>query len=219
MGRPPVVEADQVGAGRVPRHSAPAIACGMREYSYQATEATIAALRHLMRPWARMETTEHEVAITTTDDVAVVLSVERADIEALLEVSRLRADVAAGPDASLAGGRDVPVRDLGHGRNDVVLFSGESWMEEVATSAGADGADGAGGGQVMQFTGRAGQRPASATMVCTTTDAIVVAASTGEGVLIQIGVRPATLDVEQDRVAIARFLVQRGYASEEPDAS
>lgn len=211
MGRASQVEADQAGAGRVPRHAPAAIALSMREYSYQATEATIEALRPLMRPWVRMEATARQVAITTTDAVAVVLSVEQADIDGRLEVSRLRADLASGPEASLADAREVAVRDLGHGRNDVVLFSGESWVEDAAASV----SDGAGGGQTMQFTGRAGQRSSSATMVCTTTDAIVVAAPTGEGVLVRIGVRPSTLEIVHDRVAIARFLVERGYATEE----
>ena len=44
-----------------------------------------------------------------------------------------------------------------------------------------------------------------------TTDAVVIAAGTGEGILIRTGVKPGSLEVERDRVAIARFLVARGY--------
>ena len=91
----------------------------------------------------------------------------------------------------------------------------ENTTVEVDTTrlSGGNGT-GASAAQTLQLSGRAGQRPSHAAAVCTTTDAIVVAAATGEGMLIRLGVRPMTIDVLTDRTAIARFLVHRGYTAD-----
>jgi hypothetical protein len=188
----------------------------MREYRFQATDATIEVLRLLKAPW-EAATLHARSLVVRTQDARIRLSVEREDVESVLEAQRIRADVVgdAGDEGSDAAIRDVPVSDLGSGRNDVVLFTGETWVEEPPPGAAAGG-DGNGSSppQVIQISGRAGQRPPSATVVCTTTDAIVVAAGSGEGILIRIGARPMSLEVVQDRTAIARFLVLRGYTAE-----
>lgn len=184
----------------------------MREYSYQATDASIEALRHLKSPWAGISATGHRLTVTTAEGVHVLLSAERAEVEDALEVSRIRAEVTLGDARHAADAEELPVEDLGRGRNDVVLFTGETWAVD-APDTGSDGATPQ--AQRTQFTGRAGQRPPEATIVCTTTDAIVVAAGTGEGMLVRLGVRPMSLEVVRDRVAIARFLVQRGYAEDD----
>lgn len=188
----------------------------MREYSYQATDATIEALRALKAPWISVRSTEHVMVVETSDGVCVRLAVERIAVEPMLEVLRIRADVVA-PATAEAGPADAPgVGTLGAGRNDVVLFTGETWVEQPAADSGdADGSGATPGDmQTLQFSGRAGQRPASAVAVCTSTDAVVVASASGDGVLVRTGVRPLTLEVVRDRGAIARFLVQRGYATE-----
>lgn len=182
----------------------------MREYSYQATEATIEALRRLQAPWVSIAATEQEIAITTADAV-VLLSAESAEVEQALDVTRLRADIITADDAELPGATELPVEDLGRGRNDVVLFTGETWAED---GAGLVTGAGTGAPQSVQFSGRAGQRSPGATMVCTTTDSLVVAASTGEGMLVRLGVRPRTLVIVRSRLDIARFLVQRGYTAD-----
>lgn len=186
----------------------------MREYSYQATEASIEALRRLQAPWVSIAATEHEIAVTTAEGAVVLISAERAEVEDTLDVMRLRADLVTPDDAALADAAELPVEDLGKGRNDVVLFTGETWMED---GAGLVPANGSSAPQMMQFSGKAGQRSPAATMVCTTTDSLVVAASTGEGMLIRLGVRPLSLVIVRSRIDIARFLVQRGYtASDDP---
>lgn len=188
----------------------------MREYRYQATDATIEALRRLKAPW-RAATLHARAFVVQTEDALVRLSVEREDVEPVLEAQRLRADVVPDLSRDVAdeGTRDVPVKDLAAGRNDVVLFTGETWVEQPAAGGGVSGdGNGASPPQVIQLSGRAGQRSPSAAVVCTTTDAIVVAASSGEGILVRIGARPQSLEVIQDRAAIARFLVLRGYTAE-----
>ena len=181
----------------------------MREYRYQATDATIEALRRLKAPWAAAHHAADVLLVTTHGEGAIRITAERADVEASLEAIRLRADIV--DDAAPSpGGATLDVLDLGVGRNDVVLFTGETWAEDHP----AAGDDGAAAVQTMQFHGRAGQRPATAAVVCTTTDAIVVASPSGEGILVRPGVKPLSIDVETDRVAIARFLVQRGYTAE-----
>lgn len=190
--------------GRTARYLSP-----MREYAYQATETSIEALRRLRSPWAAASATAHSIVITTADSDTIRLSVEQAEVEPTLEAMRIRADLVDQGQETPDAAAPLAVGDLKHGRNDVVLFTGETWTEALPPEAGDGAAPGA--SQSMQFSGRAGQRPPSATVVCTTTDAIVVAAATGEGVLVRIGLRPCTLDVERDRVVIARFLVDRGY--------
>lgn len=188
----------------------------MREYRYQATEDTVEALRLLKSPW-KTATLHARALVVLTEEARIRLSVEREEVEAVLDVQRLRADVitGAGEGGSPDAGDQVLVADLGTARNDVVLFTGETWAEYPGGAAGASGVgNGAVPAQVFQVSGRPGQRPPSAALVCTTTDAIVVAAPTGEGILIRIGARPLSLEVVQERAAIARFLVQRGYTTE-----
>lgn len=186
----------------------------MREYRYQATDATIELLRRLKAPW-QAATLHARSLVVETDDGTIRLSVEREEVEAVLEVHRIHADPVTGETSEFLDEpvREVTVADLATGRNDVVLFTGETWTEEPAGGAAGDG-NGTSPPQVIQLSGRPGQRPASAAIVCTTTDAIVVAAGSGEGILIRIGARPMSLEVVQDRAAIARFLVLRGYTAE-----
>jgi len=177
----------------------------MRLHAYQVTEESVDALRKLRAPWREMHRSEAAVSIATAEGIAVRLTVERADVEPLLEAYRLRADVVR----EAREGEALAVGDLALGTNDVVLFNGETWAEAAGETGRGDAA-----GQTLQFTGHAGQRSETAVAVCTTTDALVAAAGTGEGVLIRIGNRPFSLDVVSDRVTIARFLVQRGYAGD-----
>lgn len=185
----------------------------MREYSYQATEATIEALRLLKAPWLAVQSTGHSMVVDTAAPARVRLGVERLAMEPALEALRIRADIVD------AGADDVPaepldVGTLGAGRNDVVLFTGETWVER-APGSGGSGENGTGpDAETIQFWGRAGQRSPSAVAVCTSTDAIVVASASGEGILARTGIKPLTLEVVRDRGAIARFLVQRGYTAE-----
>ena len=188
----------------------------MREYSFHATDESVGALRRLKAPWAEAMATSHAVTVSVGATERVRLTVERAEVEPELEASRIRADLVLSTD-DLVRGVPVDVGDLAVGRNDVVLFAGETWVEEPGANPRIHAGNGNGAAataQTVQYSGRAGQRPATAAAVCTTTDAIVVAAATGEGLLIRIGIKPLTLDVVRDRAAIARFLVERGYTTE-----
>lgn len=183
----------------------------MREYSYQATDASIEALRCLKAPWLTAVLAPRSLLVTTAEADVIRVSAERADVEPMLEATRLRADRVPPDDGNQEPGEQVEVGDLGRGRNDIVLFTGETWAEPPAAGGNGTGASAA---QTLQLSGRAGQRPPHAAAVCTTTDAIVVAAATGEGMLIRLGVRPMTIDIVTDRTAIARFLVHRGYTAD-----
>jgi hypothetical protein len=183
----------------------------MREYNYQATDASIEVLRCLKAPWLTAILTSRSLLVTTAEADVIRLSAERADVEPLLEVTRLRADRVPPDDGNQEAGDPIDVGDLTLGRNDVVLFTGETWAEPPAHGSNGTGASAA---QTLQMSGRAGQRPPTAAAVCTTTDGIVVAASTGEGILIRLGVRPMTIEIVTERMAIGRFLVQRGYTAD-----
>lgn len=190
----------------------------MREYSFHATDDTVEALRRLKAPWLDATATTHAVTVSVGPAERIRLAVETTELEPALEASRLRADVIVAAAGEAAPDPALDVGDLALGRNDVVLFAGETWVEGRDGRAPAHAGNGTGSTaaivQTLQFWGRPGQRPASAAAVCATTDAIVVAAATGEGVLIRLGIKPLTLDVVRDRAAIARFLIERGYATE-----
>jgi hypothetical protein len=120
--------------------------------------------------------------------------------------------IAAAPAPGAAGGAADPLEtdgaahpagDFAAGGNDVVVFHGVTWTERGT---------GAAEGQTLQYSGRLGLQPEDAEAACVTTDAVVFATTTGEGLLVRLGVRPYSLDVVSDREEIGRFLVQRGYA-------
>lgn len=119
--------------------------------------------------------------------------------------------------------------DLALPGNDIVLFTGVSWSEPAPlhspsrNGAGAEHTEvphsvalhaGATPTSTMHFSGHPGQLTESAELVCITTDAVVIAASTGEGILIRTGLAPYTLQVARDAETIAAFLRERAYASE-----
>ena len=55
---------------------------------------------------------------------------------------------------------------------------------------------------------------ATAEVVCVTTDAFVMAASDGSGMLIRTGLRPGSVEVERNPEKVRAFLVERGYRAE-----
>ncbi len=149
------------------------------------------------------------------DGAVVRVQVEPADVEDLFEAFRIEAVNAT--DA--AGAFDVErafedAGDFAAGGNDIVLFTGVTWSEPGAAIAdNATASLAVPAGSTMHFSGHPGQLSETADVVCVTTDAIVIAASTGEGLLVRTGLAPNTLDVVRDREVIARFLQDRGYAS------
>ena len=176
-----------------------------RAYTCHASDTTIEALRQLRAPWSGYAIAADALTVALDGDVVVRLAVEGVDLERKFEVFRLTA--SAPPVASLPV---EPAGDFSTGRNDVVLFHSESWIEKPAERM----AESLGGDPVLQFTGRPGQSPEHASAVCTVTDAIVIATGGGSGMLVRCGLRPYTLDVVTDPELIARFLVERGYRSE-----
>jgi hypothetical protein len=169
----------------------------MREYRFFATDETQESLRLVRGVWHGM--TIDESAIT----VHLVCG-EAADVEAAFDAYRLnaRVDAKAAPPTDAAG-------EFGLGRNDVVLFTGATWTVRNTEALGVELREGA----AMHFSGHPGQLSEDADVVCLTTDAIVIATTTGTGMLVRIGLKPGTVDVVQDQEAIAAFLVERGYSS------
>jgi hypothetical protein len=174
----------------------------MREYRFQATDDTVASLRLLRGAWASVQLAELGVSVVLTDGRAVRMQVGAADVEDSFEAFRLD---AATEDANVRLGADIGMAaegagDFSAGGNDIVLFTGATWSD---------------GGPSMHFSGHPGQLPETAQVVCLTTDAIVVAATTGNGMLIRTGLKPYTLEVVRERTAITAFLRDRGYEASE----
>jgi hypothetical protein len=176
----------------------------MREYRFFATDETQESLRLVRGVWHGMTIDESAITVHLVSGEAVRIEPEAADVEAAFDAYRLnaRVDAKAAPPTDAAG-------EFGLGRNDVVLFTGATWTVRNTEALGVELREGA----AMHFSGHPGQLSEDADVVCLTTDAIVIATTTGTGMLVRIGLKPGTVDVVQDQEAIAAFLVERGYSS------
>lgn len=193
----------------------------MREYRFQATEETVAALRRLRDAWAGYVVGELSFTVLLASGNSVRVEAEPVDVEGVFDAYRITASINAVPrsEAELNGDtpKDWPTGPVlspssfaGTG-NDVVLFSGASWSEPFDAATIAPFGENA----TMTFSGHPGQISETAEIVCITTDAFAVASSTGEGLLIRTGLKPESLDVVSDASAVRAFLRERGYANEE----
>ncbi|HYD53771.1 MAG TPA: hypothetical protein VEA99_14135 [Gemmatimonadaceae bacterium] len=195
----------------------------MREYRYLATESTVEAMRLLRGAWVAYRVEQGAFTVRLADDLEVRIDVDGADVEPEFEAFRLAA--VSGSAAMLppvrGSGAFRPAPDFAVGRNDIVLFTGATWIEGPGDGAG----EGAGAarlaaavgeregttGQTVQFSGHPAQISESASAVCLTTDAMVIASPIGTGFLVRTGVRPYAVQVSDDAGEIARFLAERGY--------
>ena len=176
----------------------------MREYRFQATPESVEALRQLRGAWRGMIVAEHSITVVLQDQRAVRIQSDTADVESLFDAYRLEAEVQ-----SADGRYGVPIDAFASGNNDIVLFTGVTWSEP----AGAVRAEGLTDNSVMYFSGHPGQLTDTAEVVCVTTDAFVIAASDGSGVLIRTGLRPGSVEVERNPEKVRAFLVDRGYSA------
>ena len=187
----------------------------MREYRYPATDETIEALRRLRAPWAGFVAGDRGIVIQLADGAQIEIVSESAEVEPDFEAFRVTARVVeaeADADAPLPRPGTEPVEDFAAGGNDIVVFNSETWIERAVPAPGGED-------RSVQFTGRPLQRSESAEAVCAVTDAVVVATTIGTGILVRCGIRPHTIEVVREREAIARFLVDRGYADAEAQAN
>ena len=176
----------------------------MREYRFQATPESVEALRQLRGAWRGLLVAEHHVTVVLQDQRAVRIQSDTADVESLFDAYRLQAEVE-----SAEGMYGVPVEAFASGNNDIVLFTGVTWSEPY----GAVRAEGMAEGSVMHFSGHPGQLSDTAEVVCVTTDAFVIAAGDGSGMLIRTGLRPGSVEVERNPEKVRAFLVDRGYSA------
>lgn len=185
----------------------------MRQYRFQATDETVEALRALRGAWAGYRVEPSGFTVRLDDAREVRVGVDAAEVEPDLQAFRIDATLAAiEGDGSLLASltsmeegaqsrRKLEIApDFAVGRNDVVLFTGATWADGSPVD-----------GRQTLFSGHPGQVSGSATAVCLTTDAIVVASPVGTGFLVRTGVRPYTIEVTDDANEIAAFLAQRGY--------
>lgn len=149
-----------------------------------------------------MAVANHEVTVILRDGRAVRLGIDTAEVEALFDAYRIRAEVEPSP-----GILGVPVEDFIEGGNDVVLFTGVTWSEPHGAMTG----EGLREGSSMHFSGHPAQLSQSAEVVCVTTDAVVVASGAGRGILFRTGLRPGTVEVERNPEKVRAFLLERGY--------
>ena len=177
----------------------------MRQYKYQATDETYENLRRLRGVWLRMHVAETAVTVVLADGSGVCVQVEAVDVEDAFETFRITASLD--PSPMVYGDAVEP---FGQPGNDVVVFTGATWSEPGAETRSPIISETA----VMHFSGHPGQISETAEIVCLTSDALVVANSTGFGMLIRTGLKPYSLEIVRDPVAVRSFLVERGYVGE-----
>lgn len=183
----------------------------MREYRFQATDETVESLRRLRGAWSGFSVSELAFIVTLSDGSAIRLQVGAADVEDLFEAFRIEAAAEIDPDPFAE-----PADHFASGGNDVVLFTGAVWSEAgVAPTEESLAGSPLPVTSSMGFSGHPGQLSETADVVCLTTDAVVIAASTGDGLLVRTGLKPYSLDVIRDPETIATFLRERGYHAPE----
>jgi hypothetical protein len=175
----------------------------MREYRFQTGEENIELFRRLRGAWRDVQATEHAVVVRLADGSAVAVEVDRHDIEPGFAAVCLVAEPLTGADAP----------DLGLGGNDVVLFTGATWLATTSVSSEDARVDTTGLEAVLQQAGTPADIPETAEAVCITHDALVIASPIGTGCLIRIASIAGRLEVITDRGVIAAFLTMRSYQS------
>jgi hypothetical protein len=187
----------------------------MREYRFQTGDENIELFRRLRGAWRDVQATDHTVTVRLADGSAVRIEVDRHDIEpgfaAVCLVADERTDADAHADLPHAEVHDTS--DLGLGGNDVVLFTGATWLASTAVHRSDARVDTSGFEAVLQQAGTPADIPDTAEAVCLTHDAIVIASPVGTGCLIRIASIAGRLEVVTDRAVIAAFLTMRSYAS------
>jgi hypothetical protein len=153
-----------------------------------------------------MAIAEHEVTVVLQDGEAVRIGIDTADVESRFDSYRLRAEIEVTP-----GVFGVPQDAFAAGGNDIVLFSGVSWSEPHGAMTG----EGLSEASTMHFSGHPMQLSETAEVVCITTDGVVVASPDGTGMLIRVGLRPGSVEVEQNPEKVRAFLLERGYGEQQ----
>lgn len=174
----------------------------MREYEFFSTEATIEVLRRLRDPWAGYETDRSALRVRLADGTTIRVDVDGTDLERQFEAFRIEANIEKSP-VEIAPAHTP----FATGRNDVILFRGETWIEAPVSSEPEFRSD----DTVVVFSGRPGQHTEGAVAVCGTSDAVLIASAEGTGVLVRTGAVPYRVEIVEDRLEIAKFLGQRGY--------
>jgi hypothetical protein len=194
----------------------------MREYKFQTGDENIEIFRRLRGAWRDVSATEHAVLIRLADGTAVRVEVDRHDIEPGFAAVCLIGESLTSEDAHA----DLPdsvahsTSDLGLGGNDVVLFTGATWLAGAGVRSDDASVDTSGMEAVVQQAGTPLDVPEHAEAMCLTHDAMVIASPVGSGCLIRIASLAGRLEVITDRAVIAAFLTMRSYASgETPDTS
>ena len=174
----------------------------LRQHKFQATDDTYEALRKLRGAWSRIHVIETAVTVVLVDGTAVVIQVEAVDVEDAFDAYRITA--MHDPSPMVYG---VPVENFIDAGNDVVVFTGATWSEPNAVLKDPLVKETG----VMHFSGHPGQVSDTAEIVCLTSDALVVATSTGIGMLIRTGLKPYSLEIVHDVSQVRQFLLDRGY--------
>ena len=191
----------------------------MREYKFQTGNENIEVFRRLRGAWRDVQATEQAVVVRLADGTAVRLEVDRHDIEPGFAAVCLVGDPILGPDAhaDLPDAEVTTTSDLGLGGNDVVLFSGATWLSSSRVTSDDDSVDTSGMEAIVQQAGTPIDVPPDAEAVCLTHDALVIASPVGSGCLVRIASIAGRLEVITDRAVIAAFLTMRSYGSAEGD--
>lgn len=174
------------------------------------------ALRRLRSPWAGYIVGVLSFTVLLLDGDVIRIEMEPVDVEGIFDAYRVSASVNPVPktEEELDGDTPkdwptepiLPAASFAAGDNDVVVFSGASWSEPAQARSLANAES-----TVMTFSGSSMQLTDTAEVVCITTDAFVVASTTGEGILVRSGLKPESVQFVNDQTEVRELLVARGY--------
>jgi hypothetical protein len=191
----------------------------MREYRFQTGEENVEVFRRLRGAWRDVQATGQAVLVRLADGTAVRIEVDRHDIEPGFAAVCLVGEALTGDaaHAELVEAAVAETSDLGLGGNDVVLFTGATWLAGARVRSDDARVDTTAMEAVVQQAGTPLDVPEDAEAMCLTHDALVIASPVGTGCLVRIASLAGRLEVITDRAVIAAFLTARSYASDDPD--
>jgi len=193
----------------------------MRDYKFQADDDSVEVFRRLRGAWRDVQVTERRVTVRLADGSAVQINVQLHDIEPGFAATCIVADSITGDLAhrNIKNAQRLDTSDLGLGGNDVVLFTGATWLSPTSVQSSDERVDVSGLEAIVQQVGMPADVPPDAEAVCMTHDAIVIASPVGTGCLIRIASVAGKLEVITDKAVIAAFLTTRSYGSDAPESS
>lgn len=172
----------------------------MKHQPLRISDAELALLAKLTKPWKAAVISEQVVRIQVCDGTVVTLASEGVDVAEYFECFRLVVTASRG----VVGG-EPPVA-FQSGVHSVHVLQCDEWLERELSSVQA--VDGHYVG--LLCVGMPGSAPTGAKHSCSVDDGVLLLSSTGPGLLIRCAEMPCWLCITDDAAAIRREMKNHG---------